>query len=77
MRVAGNMALLATSCLEVQRGKVVDSQDFTIATTNVAGNRLDTREMRSSLFNAKFALNAYYSPLRLTVILLRKHSNSD
>lgn len=39
MRVVGNMALLCTSCLEVQWGKVVDKQDFTIAMTNGAGYR--------------------------------------
>ena len=39
MRVVGNMALLCTSCVEVQWGKVVDMQDFTVAIINVARYR--------------------------------------
>lgn len=39
MRLVGNMTLSCTSCLEEQWGKVVDTQDFNIAKTNVAGYR--------------------------------------
>jgi len=39
MLVVWNMTPLCTSCLQVQWAKIIDTQDFNIAKTNVAGYR--------------------------------------